>query len=145
VSLQLTSQLYLIASFVNIEFINKCEFIKNNKIISIKEIKSLMPYDFNTLNSQSLSDCQILKLMELYENYLDNLIIKYMHKYGIENVRGGSFSDEILTETQIQQINKIKDKFNGKYQINGESSVEFDEKIITKTLDKAIRTMSKGI
>jgi hypothetical protein len=105
--------------------INKCEFIKNNKIISIKEIKSLMPYDFNTLNSQSLSDCQILKLMELYENYLDNLIIKYMHKYGIDNVRGGSFTETILT---IDQIKYIKDKFKKLNidQINGESSIELN-------------------
>ena len=133
----------------NCPHLNECNFIKNNKIISIREIKCLSLYEYIDLNNKmrSLSlilyaqspNFQILRLMELYENSLDNLIIKYMHKYGIDNVRGGSFSDEILTETQeikIQeiQIQQLKDKLLNLDQLNGESTIKFDQQQIKLNL-----------
>ncbi len=82
--------------------LNECDFIKKYKIIGMKEIKSLIFYGSKENNyirlREPVSDCQILKLLEIYENTLDNLIIKYMHKYGIDNVRGGSFSGLILSK-----------------------------------------------
>tara|TARA_B110001469_G_scaffold127429_1_gene148284 strand:- start:3503 stop:3901 length:399 start_codon:yes stop_codon:yes gene_type:complete len=38
---------------------------------------------------------------------LDNYIYKYMSKYSIENVRGGSFTDLILTDKTIKNIKSI--------------------------------------
>ena len=113
--------------------LNECDFIKKHKIIGMKEIKSLIFYGPGGDNyirlSRPLSDCQILKLLEIYENYLDNLIIKYMHKYGIDNVRGGSFSGSILSKDQIEQINQIKNKLKDSNldQIDGETKIIFDD------------------
>jgi hypothetical protein len=128
----------------NCPHLNECNFIKNNKIISIRDIKCLSLYEYIDLNNKmrSLSlilyaqspNFQILRLMELYENSLDNLIIKYMHKYGIDNVRGGSFSDEILTETQEFQIQQLKDKLLNLDQLNGESTIKFDQQQIKLNL-----------
>jgi hypothetical protein len=127
-----------IPSFVNkyCPHLNECHFIKKNKIISMREIKSLILYEYTNEKMQSISlslrthsltpEIQMLKFMEIYENNLDDLIIKYMHKYGIDNVRGGSFSDEILTKDQIKQIQDKFKKLNLD-QLNGVSVIEFNQ------------------
>jgi chromosome segregation ATPase len=76
--------------------------------------------------------------LEIYENTLDNLIIKYMHKYGIDNVREGSFSGLILSKDQLKQINQIKDKLKESNldQIDGfnDSVINVDDKEINLNL-----------
>jgi hypothetical protein len=124
-----------ISSFVekNCPSLNEYDFIKNNKIISIKELKSLV-FDQQSIN-KFVSSCthgaptpsnQILKVMEFYENYLDNFILKYMHIYGINNVRGGSYIQLNLSNDQNDQIINKLNKLN-MVQINGESTIIFDK------------------
>jgi len=58
---------------------------------------------------------QIIKIIkEIQVNNVDQYIFKYMKKFGIDNVRGGSFKNEILTKSQKEilkqnnlQINPI--------------------------------------
>lgn len=40
----------------------------------------------------------------------DKYVIKYMEKYGLNNVRGGQFNDVKLTDTQIETIKNIINK-----------------------------------
>jgi hypothetical protein len=119
----------LISFFVNKNCpnLNECDFIKYNKIINMKEIKMFSLYAFDGWNYDSgkTTKYKTLKLLEIYENYLDNLVIKYMYKYGIDNVRGGSFSEPVLTWGQIRQI-KNKFKKLDLNQIDGESTTDFN-------------------
>ena len=69
---------------------------------------------------------RILNVMEFYENYLDNFILKYMHIYGINNVRGGSYIQLNLSNDQNDQIINKLNKLN-MVQINGESTIIFDK------------------
>lgn len=44
----------------------------------------------------------------------DKITIQYMHKYGINNVRGGSFVSLKLEESSIETINKMNNGTNNK-------------------------------
>lgn len=37
----------------------------------------------------------------------DKYVLKYMNKYGIDNVRGGTFSQVVLSDTSVETINKM--------------------------------------
>lgn len=51
---------------------------------------------------------QVLKKYNNCDNYdEDKYTIKMMSKYGIENVRGGSFTSVILSENEINILNKM--------------------------------------
>tara|TARA_Y100000356_G_C11182440_1_gene247613 strand:+ start:106 stop:852 length:747 start_codon:yes stop_codon:yes gene_type:complete len=53
----------------------------------------------------------ILEIIEDILNDEDAYVIKYMNKYGIENVRGGSYNDEELSEEVIKNLNnKLKNE-----------------------------------
>lgn len=69
-------------------------------------------YDhFNALGSSWTIKHSPIKLLELIrdcDDYdEDKITFKYMEKYGIDNVRGGSFCQEILSEHEIKFIEKI--------------------------------------
>lgn len=57
--------------------------------------------------NQWTKDHPVIDIVEVSDSRtVDKIVIKYMHKYGIENVRGGSFSRIELNERDIEIINK---------------------------------------
>lgn len=47
----------------------------------------------------------ILKVItETNEYTLDDCVIEYMKKYGVDNVRGGSFEDVVLSPAQLEKL-----------------------------------------
>ena len=95
---------YEISTFVNVccnPRIKQYDFVQINKIISIKKIKSI------SIDSKYMRQFQSTK--DYINSYIDKLVFKYMNKYGIDNVRGGSYTDLILSPVQYQFIsNKLK-------------------------------------
>ena len=81
---------YDISTYVEITcpHIKQYDFFKNNKIISIKKIKSIY-IDIKSSEFIKFNGC-----VQDYINYsIDNIVFKYMNKYGIYYVRGGSYTD----------------------------------------------------
>ena len=69
---------------------------------------------------------QPLNIEKIYENVCsydeDKYVKKYMYKYGIDNVRGGSYCNDTLTEYEKILINKELDTANNKCYICGHSN-----------------------
>jgi hypothetical protein len=97
---------YELSTFVNIHcspHIKQSSFIQNNKIIGIKKIKSI------------IIDANYMKEFRSTNNYanfkIDKIVLKYMHKYGINNVRGGSYENLNLSSLEymfiIDELNKL--------------------------------------
>ena len=103
---------YDISTYVEITcpHIKQYDFFKNNKIISIKKIESIY-IDIKSSEFRKSNGCA-----QDYINYtIDNIVFKYMNKYGIDNVRGGSYTDlelQLLTKQFI--MDELKKLNNGK-------------------------------
>jgi hypothetical protein len=61
--------------------------------------------NINWLNSYYFVGIDKLRDFKESDN-LDIITLKYMKKYGIENVRGGIFQNEILNEKELEFITK---------------------------------------
>ena len=100
-----------------------------------------------------------LSVVESYEHYstceVDKLTKKYMMKYGIENVRGGSYSKIDLEEWQVKSLEyefKIKSDLDkcGKIchfteSCVQESFLEFSSRFETEeTIEKEINRLEKS-
>lgn len=70
-----------------------------------------------------------LKILELIPNCDDydeeKYTYKYMDKYGIDNVRGGSYSSVILDAETIKQLKKISNSINNRCYICGKADGHF--------------------
>jgi hypothetical protein len=65
------------------------------------ECATLFPY---VKKYYPIKTFQVIKIHDIFE--IDFYVKKYMFCYGIENVRGGSYVDEILNEHLIYSLNK---------------------------------------
>ena len=101
--LQLEEGKYYIGKTTNPSFILKDHFTQNVSSWT-KKYKPIKVFEF-------IKDC--------YENDEDGYTIKYMEKYGINNVRGGSFYEIKLSENNITTLNQIINNINDKCYICG--------------------------
>lgn len=66
---------------------------------------------FNNKGCEYTKKYKPIKVIEMYKDCdvydEDKYVLKYMAKYGIDNVRGGSFSQIELDENEIEIINKM--------------------------------------
>ena len=53
---------------------------------------------------------------------IDSIVKKYMYKYGINNVKGGSYTDEYLSSSQIENIRKEFEFIENPYRFHSEMS-----------------------
>lgn len=72
--------------------------LNKKNYLELKNIKWLNTYYF--LGIEELRDFK-------ESDDLDIITLKYMKKYGIENVRGGNFQKNIFNETELQFIKNI--------------------------------------
>ena len=95
---------YELSTFVNVycsPHIKQSYFVQNNKIIGIKKTKSIL------MDSKSM--IQFSSATDFIDHTINNIVLKYMYKYGIDNVRGGSYINLKLTSFEYQIIvNKLK-------------------------------------
>jgi hypothetical protein len=69
---------------------------------------------------------EIIKIITNCNKYdEDKYTLMYMDKYGIDNVRGGSFSNIILTDIEVQIIQKMISNTNKKI-VNNNDNIEVD-------------------
>jgi hypothetical protein len=69
---------------------------------------------------------KILELIQNCDNYdEDKYTYKYMDKYGIDNVRGGSYSSVVLDNETIKQLKKISNSINNRCYICGKADGHF--------------------
>jgi hypothetical protein len=78
-----------------------------------------------------------LKILELIPNCDDydeeKYTYKYMDKYGIDNVRGGSYSSVILDKETIKQLQKISNSINNRCYICGKADGHFAKECADNT------------
>ena len=104
-----TSQLYYLYS---LKLSNENWFLYVTKEQDIKDvyISSKIRYEYISNNSPILS-YECIKLVDVLE--IDFFVKKYMRLYGINKVRGGSYSNEILSIEEQNILSKeINQKFN---------------------------------
>jgi hypothetical protein len=66
-----------------------------------------------TMNHEPLNVIELIYNCDSKD--IDMYVIKYMEEYGIDNVRGGSFSNVILSESQLNIINyELNNELNNK-------------------------------
>ena len=130
------SSLYYIYA---LELSNNKWFIYTTKNQNSNEVylNSKLRYEYISNNLPIISHQQVQITDVLDVNYF---VKKYMRLYGIDNVRGGSYSDNILSvnvKTFLQ--NEIKDEFNNYDQIIDDTIDEFNN-ISKWSLDRKINT-----
>jgi len=130
------SSLYYIYA---LELSNNKWFIYTTKNENSNEVylNSKLRYEYISNNLPIISHQQVQITDVLDVNYF---VKKYMRLYGIDNVRGGSYSDNILSvnvKTFLQ--NEIKDEFNNYDQIIDDTIDEFNN-ISKWSLDRKINT-----
>lgn len=94
--------------------------LQNNKyyIGKTKNVNKRLEQHFNKniYGSAWTSKHKPIKLIETIKNIddfdEDKYTLKYMKKYGIDNVRGGSFSQLILSNETVSHINKMIESTN---------------------------------
>lgn len=103
-----TSQLYYLYS---LKLSNEKWFLYVTKEQDIKQvyISSKIRYEYISNNSPILSH-ECIKLIDVLE--IDFFVKKYMRLYGINKVRGGSYSNEILS---IEEQNILSKEINQKF------------------------------
>lgn len=78
-----------------------------------------------------------LKILELIHNCdhydEDKYTYKYMDKFGIDNVRGGSYSSVILDTETIKQLEKISNSINNRCFICGKTDGHFAKECVYNT------------
>ena len=84
-----------------------------------------------------------IKLLELFENYNeydeDKYTIMYMYKYGIDNVRGGSFTRIKLSESTIEHLSLMHNgKHNQKYIVDKINVLTYFDDIMNDKYDSII-------
>ena len=114
-------------------YVLKC---KNNKYFigrTSKEEFSLENY-FNSLGNRWTFLNEPIELLELIRNCdkfdEDKYTLKYMDKYGIDNVRGGSWNKENLNDDEKEIIKKMLNNANNSE--NNNPSYAFPNKPIPK-------------
>lgn len=61
----------------------------------------------NTFVQENLPITETIEKTHIYDiSKIDATVKKYMHKYGYDNVRGGSYSNAELTESQIENLER---------------------------------------
>jgi len=82
-----------------------------------------------------------LKILELIPNCDDydeeKYTYKYMDKYGVDNVRGGSYSSVILDKETIKQLQKISNSINNRCYICGKADGHFAKECADNTNEYA--------
>jgi len=86
--------------------------LESNKfyIGKTNNIKKRFTEHFNGINCSYTTIYKPLQVLETHKYYdfgEDMLTLKYMKRYGINNVRGGSYSSPNLPEEEIRLINKM--------------------------------------
>ncbi len=73
---------------------------------------------FNSNESTWTNKYKPIKLLELFENNddydEDKYTLMYMHKYGIDNVRGGTFTRIQLSKSSLEHLNLMSNCKNNK-------------------------------
>lgn len=105
-----------------IECANNKYYIKNvHKVVSdsFKYLTSPLEY-FIKLNNKWINQYIPINISLILDDIdCDNIVLYYMEKYGIKNVRGGKYEDFILTEKQLVEItSKIVKQSNCAYCMN---------------------------
>lgn len=93
-----------------------CVLILESTKYYITKIPQLLPIriklmeNYNVINSEWIQIYKPLKIVEQFETFdifaENNTTKKYMKLYGIENVRGGSYSNVDLDNSQIKSLEK---------------------------------------
>jgi hypothetical protein len=105
-----------ISNFIDIFLpkLNVCDFIKTNNIIGIKD-----RYIYKDKNNRIHYDqCEI-------PDIIDNIVLKYMQEYGINSVRGGTYTDININKYLYQIIrNELIKIYGSENPINDNSQLE---------------------
>ena len=68
----------------------------------------------DNVNSSWINQYPVMSVIETIENSEsedeDTITIRYMNQYGIDNVRGGLFSNTILSKTECETIERMLNK-----------------------------------
>lgn len=87
-----------------------------------------------------------LKILELIPNCDDydeeKYTYKYMDKYGIDNVRGGSYTSPILDKETINQLKKISNSINNRCYICGKADGHFAKECGDAKADANVNTLA---
>lgn len=88
---------------------NKYYIGKTNNVVAM--LSKLLNDDDLTYGDKIIDLVRVNILTDINEE--DLTVLEYMRKYGIENVRGGSYTNQILSDDEVTTIkNKIAIKYN---------------------------------